>query len=90
MTAQFTGYTVKLDYFKESGKWYSEGEYISTQFDLYRIWSEVETKLRRHTLPGLMVGHHDDFIVSVNVPGHPHEHPHLLIPQAFRRVQEID
>ncbi|CAG0943404.1 hypothetical protein ANRL1_01327 [Anaerolineae bacterium] len=89
MSDPFTGYTVKLEYFKEFGKWHADGEYHTNEFELYRIWFEVEAKLRHRILPGLMAGH-SDFIVSVNVPGHPHEHPHLIIPEAFRRVQEID
>ncbi len=70
--------TVKLTYFKPSGKYYSDGEYESNKEDLWEIWNEVEQKRESGHLPGLIEGH-SPFIVSVDVPDHPHNHPHLII-----------
>lgn len=69
---------VKLTYFKISGKYYSESSYITHNEHLFQIWNEVEQKLSIARLPGLMVGH-SPFHVLVDVPKHPHQHPHLIL-----------
>jgi len=69
---------VNLVYFKQNGKYYTEGSYESLKQRLYEIHDEVRTLLRIKLLPGLMNGH-SNFIVSVDVPAHPHNHPHLII-----------
>lgn len=69
---------VKLDMFKRNGKWYSEGEYETEEKPLYQIWAEVRRMRDERRLPGLIEGH-SDFIVSVDVPDHEHNHPHLII-----------
>ena len=68
---------VKLTYFKDTGKYYTSGEYETVQSDLGDIWDEVRAMGRTKTLPGLCQGH-SDFIVSVVVPDHPHQHPRLI------------
>ena len=78
---------VILQYFKPSGKWYSEGEYESSQTDLWMIWAEVEEFQVRGKLPGLVNGARE-FIISVDVPEHPHRHPHLIIrPEYYVEVE---
>lgn len=82
---------VKLRYFKPSGKWYADGEYetrvepvelpwpkLTKAPPLYQIWEEVEQLKDRQLLPGLREGH-SDFTVLIDVPDHPHRHPHLLL-----------
>lgn len=69
---------VKLTYFKPSGKYYSNGCYTTHKVELYDIWNEVENMQVRKELPGLSPGH-SDFIISVDVPEHPHRHPHLIL-----------
>lgn len=81
---------VKLCYFKPSGKYYSEGEYETaiTAVDLvhpdgahappiHLIFSEVHELKTKQMLPGLIEGH-SDFAVLIDVPDHPHRHPHLI------------
>jgi hypothetical protein len=81
---------VQLRYFKPSGKWYADGEYETQVPDsaielipgvrgpaLFRIWEEVAAMKADRTLPGLRSGH-SDFTVLVDVPDHPHRHPHLI------------
>jgi hypothetical protein len=71
---------VKLDYFKPNGKWCTEGEYREHQTKpLHEIWQDVKQMLLDKTLPGLCVDH-SLFIVSVDVPEHEHNHPHLIVP----------
>ena len=72
-------YVVKLEYFKRSGKWYESGKYISEKEALYGIWDEVRAMRSSGNLPGLVKGAGSEFIISVDVPGHPHEHPHLIV-----------
>ena len=69
---------VRLDYFKESGKWYTEGEYITEKEFLHDIWKEVEHKRSIGELPGLIKGGGSDFIISVDVPDNELNHPHLI------------
>jgi len=70
-------YKVKLTYFKEGGKYYSEGEYETQIEPLYEIFDEVREMHRRRQLPGLMVGH-SDFTTLIEVPDHPNDHPRLI------------
>jgi len=70
-------YIVKLNYFKRNGKYYSSGEYESQKSELYDIFDEVQTLCLYRCLPGLIDGH-SDFIVSVDVPGHANNYPHLI------------
>lgn len=69
---------VKLTYFKESGKYYSDGEYDTKIKNLFDIWDEVRQMLDSGIRPGLCDGA-NEFIVSVDVPDHEHNHPKLII-----------
>lgn len=69
---------VKLSYFKPNGKWYSDAEYTTSLEQLFGIWAEVRALRDAGRLPGLIEGH-SPFIVSVDVPRHPHRHPHLVM-----------
>lgn len=69
---------VNLVYFKQSGKYYSEGSYETNRKELYEIWYDVSLLMQDKELPGLTQGH-SNFIVSVDVPEHPNNHPHLIL-----------
>lgn len=69
---------VHLTYFKQNGKYYSDGEYETQKGHLFEIFEEVHKMLIARTCPGLIAGH-SDFIVLVDVPKHPFNHPHLVI-----------
>jgi hypothetical protein len=78
---------VELSYFRTDrpGKWYSDASYDEQDgLPLYEIWDRVAVMQEAGTLPGLIKGY-GEYIVLVNVPGHPHEHPHLLIPERWRQ-----
>ena len=70
-------YKVNLTYFKQSGKYYSQGGYNSQKEDLQDIFDEAEDMWNRRRLPGLMEDH-SPFITLIEVPDHPHDHPHLV------------
>lgn len=70
-------YKVELTYFRESGKYYCHGEYEAPDVPLYHIWSQVMRMKDNGNLPGLVRGA-NEFHVLINVPGHPHDHPHLI------------
>jgi len=72
-------YKVDLTYFKQSGKYYTGGYYISDKIHLFEIFEEVKELHKAQTLPGIMVNH-GPFYVSISVPDHPNDHPHLSIP----------
>lgn len=71
-------YIVKLSYFKTGGKWHSEGEYESEQEAIFQIWEEVTEMLLAGIWPGLVDGKYD-YHVLIEVPGHPHDVPHLVV-----------
>jgi len=68
---------VELIYFKRNGKFYSRGRYQTKEEHLFDIWYEVRAMRNEGNLPGL-VGI-NDFIISVDVPEHEHNHPHLIV-----------
>jgi hypothetical protein len=74
---------VELIYFKKSGKYYADGEYttkLTVDDGLYKVWDEIEDMFRREKRPGLVDGR-QEFTTLVSVPEHPHDHPHLIMPQ---------
>lgn len=70
---------VSLTYFKETGKYYSEGSYETEKEHLFEIFNEVRQKVQDRILPRLVKGC-SEFIVSIDVPDHPHNHPRLIVP----------
>lgn len=74
---------VKLTYFKPNGKFYTQGDFWmkGEGVRLDEIFDLVEQKAIAYKLPGLKEGH-SDFVVLVDVPHHPHNHPHLINTEA--------
>ena len=69
---------VMLTYFKPSGKFYGEGEMtMPGSMPLHELWSIIDGKISAQQLPGLKEGH-SEYMVYVDVPGHPHRCPHIL------------
>jgi len=59
---------IKLTYFKQSGKYYSEGDLEVTNADRpWEIYDQVRTLLKTRTLPGLIEGH-SNFTIHVHIP----------------------
>jgi hypothetical protein len=69
-----------MTYFKKSGKFYDEA-WISVPGDmeLHQIWELVRRMRSEGRLEGLVEGAGREFMILVNVPGHRHEHPHLIV-----------
>ncbi len=66
---------VELTYFKSSGKYYGEGSFeIKDDLALYEIWGAVAAMKEHPELSGRW-----NEMILVNVPGHPHEHPHIIM-----------
>jgi len=75
---------VNLTYFKRSGKYYSTGCYHDVENKgLSDIWQEVKNRRDAGLLPGLSSGDHSEFIVLIDVPDHPHNHPRLLVMRKY-------
>ncbi len=68
---------VKLTYFKNSGKYYSCGEYNTECKNMFEIFDEVREKAIYRRLPGLMENH-SPFHVLIDVPEHPENYPGLV------------
>jgi hypothetical protein len=58
---------VKLTYFKQSGKYYSEGILQVTTTKPWEIYTIVRQLLKTRRLPEL-VDNHDNYIVLVDIP----------------------
>jgi hypothetical protein len=72
--------TVQLTYFKRSGKFYDKSEFQAyANWPLYEIWNLVRKLREEGRLPGLVDGAGREFMILINVPGHRHEHPHLIV-----------
>lgn len=72
--------TVQLTYFKKSGKFYDAAEFRAyASWPLYEIWNLVRKLREEGRLPGLVDGAGREFMILVNVPGHRHEHPYLIV-----------
>lgn len=69
---------VELTYFKTNGKYYSSGDYKTKKQHLWEIWEEVREMQKEKKLPGLVDGH-SEFHITIDVPEHPHNHPHLVL-----------
>jgi len=74
-------YTVNLTYFKKSGKYYTCGEYVSSEKELNEIWDEVKEMALSGNLPGLARSNEPktEFNILINVPNHPHDHPRMIV-----------
>jgi hypothetical protein len=72
-------YKVNLTYFKQTGKYYAEGDYVTERENLWEIFGEVKTKLDKGDRPGLVDGK-NTFYAVINVPDHPKDHPFLIVP----------
>lgn len=71
---------VNLTYFKRSGKFYDQGAFDTyANWPLYKIWELAREMRDNGRLPGLVDGAGREFMVLVNAPGHPHEHPYLIV-----------
>lgn len=73
---------VKLTYFKAGGKYYSEASYYSAFDYLHDIWDEVEELRDWGKLPGLASGGEKSWHILVECPGHPNDHPRLIVGEA--------
>lgn len=74
--------TVKLTYFKQSGKYYSEGTY-TTEHELYHdfdIIPEVVVMRDNGNLPGLVTGAGKEFHIVVMAES---EVPHLILSKSI-------
>ena len=71
-------YEVKLTYFRERGKYYSDGSYTSEKEHLFEIFEEVENMAKDKKLPDLLEGC-SEFHVLIDVPTHKYNHPHLVV-----------
>jgi len=69
---------VKLTYFKDSGKYYCNGSYDTSKKALWEIFREVEELQKSKHLPGVVTGTFFKYVL-IDVPEHPHRHPHLCI-----------
>lgn len=72
--------TANITYFKRNGKFYDKGTFkVYAEWPLFRIWELAREMRDNGQLPGLVDGAGKEFMVLVDVPGHPHEHPYIIV-----------
>ena len=81
-------FTVKLTYFKESGKYYAEGKCTTNHKVPYKTISEVRDMLARGVRPGLVDGA-NEFYVLVEMPDHPLGISTLIMPTPINAADAI-
>lgn len=70
-------YKVSLTYFKSTGKYYTEGEYETTEEWMFKILDEVKQMKADNKLPGI---NGSDFIIHIDVEDdHPNGYPCLIL-----------
>jgi hypothetical protein len=65
---------VKLTYFKNNGKYYSQSEYMEDYLPLYQIWDKIKS-MDKH--PGLSMKW--DGLIAIDIPEHINNHPHIIV-----------
>lgn len=71
---------VKLTYFKESGKYYTDEIYETDKEMMYDVYDEVRQMQREGTLPGLVEGCGKEFTILITSEGVKHDVPQLIHP----------
>lgn len=71
-----TTYKVKLIYFKETGEFYSQGEYKTFKKNMHDVINEVKYMKESNNLPYV---NDNNFIVYVYSEEIPYPCPHLII-----------
>ncbi len=72
-------HTIKLTYFKESGKYYAEGELeVTADVKMYELFNRVRHMRDRGNLPGLGEGCGKEFTVHIDADDHPLGYPALI------------
>ena len=71
-------YTIELTYFKPSGKYYTNGAYVTNLKSMYQIFEQVQKLKDSGELPGLGVTS-DHYIIHIYAPEHPNYYPGLIL-----------
>lgn len=82
-----TEVTVKLTYFKATGKYYAEGEFTLPPCEVNVVWDEVKSQAAASRLPGVTSG--QDFFVLVESNAE-NAHPRLFMPGLGRNIIKTD
>lgn len=69
-------YEIKLEYFKRSGKFYTEAIYETKLEWMFDISDEIRNMRRQEILPGISGG---EWIIHVNADKVPHGYPLLIL-----------
>lgn len=80
-------HSVKLTYFRDTGKYGSDGAFVSCHRHLHKIWEEVISLRDKRMLPGMVQGSYTAFIL-IDVPTHPLDNPRLIINKTASATSE--
>ncbi|WP_291567144.1 MULTISPECIES: hypothetical protein [unclassified Clostridium] len=69
-------YKIKLEYFKHSGKFYTEEDYTTIKENMINVLDEIKNMKETGTLPGV---YGTNWIIHVNADEHPNGYPLLIL-----------
>jgi len=73
-------YRVQLSYFRQTGKFLTLAEMMTSRETITEIWAEVNDMRRLGCLPNLRPGTGRDLFVIIDVPDHPQRLLHMVMP----------
>jgi len=73
--------TIKVLYFRPSGKFYAEGSYQTRMWNMFNVFDEFRDMLKRGERPGLCSGN-SGFTAVLICDGHPNGYPAAFIGEA--------
>jgi hypothetical protein len=83
-------YAVKITYFLENGRYFTEGTYATEKHQLSLIWKEIEEKIiTNENRPGFRLYKGKLFHALVEVPNHEYNRPYLIanVSRLYKRIQ---
>ncbi len=69
-------YKIKLTYFKQTGKYYSEGSYLTEKEQMFEISDEIKKMKNENKLPEISGS---EWIIYVDADNHPNGYPLLIL-----------
>lgn len=73
-------YTIKVDWFKPSGKYYAQGEYVTSHEHMLDVFNEFREMLNSGVRPGLVNSEHNEFFAILDCSHHPQGYPKMFYP----------
>lgn len=74
------GYEIKVTWFKQSGKYYSDGSYFTERESMFDVFQDFEKMLEDGIRPGLVNSKKNEFFAVLDCSAHPYGFPAMFRP----------